>query len=168
MYEIIRLFYDITLFKKGPQDVPFSPFLTRITLLVYAFISFVMLFMQDYWLIAILKMGLDIVLLVLFTRLSLAWIHKSERYLQTLCALLGTDALITLAAIPASAVMLVPSNDIAVLAFFTVIGLMLWHWAVIGYILHQALEQPLGFSLGLALLYVMANYLVIGFLFTSL
>lgn len=166
MFEIVKLFYDIILFKKGPQDVPFSRLLTRATLAVYAVINFLMLFMSNHWFSALLQMLTDIVILMLFTRVTLAWVHKPERYQQTLCALLGTDSLITLCAVPATAVMLVPSGDLAVLGFFIIVGLILWHWAVIGHILSHALSQHLSFSLGLALLYMMTAYLIMTKLFS--
>lgn len=165
MFEIVRLFYDILLFRKGPQDVPFSPSLTRMTLAVYAVVSFLMLFMSNHWFSALLKMLADVVLLMAFIRITLAWVHKSERYQQTFCALLGTDALLTLCGVPPTAVMLVPSGDLAILGFFIVVGLILWHWTVIGHILSHALEQTLGFSLGLALLYMMATYQILAILF---
>jgi hypothetical protein len=168
MFEILRLFYDIMLFKKTPQDVPFSPFLTRMTLVGYASISFLMVFMTSHWFSAVLEMAVDIVLLMAFARITLAWVHKSGRYQQTFCALLGTDALITLCGIPATAVMLVPSGDLGLLGLLILVGLMLWHWAVIAHILRHALEQTLGFSLGLALLYMMAAYQIIGLLFPTL
>ena len=167
MFEILRLFYDIILFKKGPQDIPFSPPLTRMTLVGYAAISFLMLFMTSHWFSAVLEMAVDILLLMAFTRVALAWVHKSERYQQTFCALLGTDALITLCAIPGTAVMLVPSGDLGLLGFLMVVGLMLWHFAVIAHILRQALDQSLGISLGLALLYLMAAYQIMNFLFPT-
>lgn len=165
MSEIVKLFYDILLFKKAPQDVPFSPALTRMTLTAYAAISFLMLFMSNHWFIALLKTAVDIMLLIGFVRITLAWVHKPERYQQTFCALLGTDALLTLCGIPPTAVMLVPSGDLAIFGFLMVVGLILWHWAVIGHILSHALEQTLGFSLGLALLYMMATYQILSVLF---
>jgi hypothetical protein len=166
MLEIVRLFYDICLFKKSPQDVPFSPFLTRLTLIAYAVISFLTLFMSSHWFNALLEMVADIVMLMLFVRIVLAWVHKSERYHQTFCALLGSDCLITLAAIPATAVMLVPSGDLVVMGFFIVVGLMLWHLAIIAHILSHALSESFGFSLGLSLLYMMSIYWFMGLLFS--
>lgn len=165
MFEFLRLFYDIILFKKTPQNIPFSPFLTRITWVMYALINFVMLFMQSHWSSALLEIAVGTVMLMIFTRVTLAWVHKLERYQQTFCALLGTDALITFSALPATAVTLIPTGNIAVLGLLIMIALMLWHWAVIGYILSHALDQPLGFSLGLALLYVMIIYGLMEFLF---
>lgn len=165
MFEIVQLFYDIIWFKKAPQDVPFSPPLTKMVLLVYAAVNFLMLFMSNHWFNAVVKTAVDLALMLLFLRVTLAWVGKPERYQQTFCAFLGTDTLITLCGILPTSVMLVPSGDFAVLAFFIVVGLMLWHWAVMGHILSHALEQPFGFSLGLALLYMMATYQVLGMLF---
>jgi hypothetical protein len=165
MMEIVRLFYDILLFKKGPEDVPFSPLLTRVTLAVYALVNFLMMAMSSHWFSAVLEMAVDMVMLIIFTRVVLAWVHKPERYQQTFCALLGTDALITLCAIPATATLLIPAGDIPVFGFFIVVGLMLWHWAVIGHILSHALAQHLSFGLGIALLYMMAAYQIMTLLF---
>lgn len=165
MFELARIFYDITLFKKNPQDIPFSKSLTRIILIIYAVIDFLMQFMSSHLFTALLQMLADIVILMLFTRIALTWAHKSGRYQQTLCALLGTDALITFCAIPATAVMLVPSGELAVLGFFAMVALILWHWAVIGHILSHALSQHLSFGLGVALLYMMLAYQVMAVLF---
>jgi len=53
----------------------------------------------------------------------------------------------------------------ALLAFFVIIALMIWHWAVIGHIIRNALEQTLVFSLGLAFLYILGSYQVMALLF---
>jgi hypothetical protein len=158
MLNLIKLFYEIALFKKTPQSIPYSPFLSRITLLAYALISFLMLYISSPWFVAVLQMGADVLLLIAFVKITLAWVGKSMRYQQTLCALLGTDALMTFAAFPAAAVLSVPSGDIMWLGLVVMVGLLLWRWAVIGYILHHATEQPQGLCLGLALLYAMLAY----------
>ena len=168
MFEIVRLFYEILLFRKVPQDVPFSHWLTRLTLIAYAIISLLMSLMGSRLLSSLLEVAADILLLMAFTQIALAWVHKSERYQQTFCALLGTDALITLFAIPATAVMLIPGGGLDVLGFFVIVGLMLWHWSVIAHIFHHALDQTFGFSLGLALLYMMTVYWVMDLIFPAI
>ena len=40
MYEIIRLFFDICLFRKGPEDVPHSLMLLQLSIVAYAVIGF--------------------------------------------------------------------------------------------------------------------------------
>ena len=52
----------------------------------------------------------------------------------------------------------------AVLAFIVTIALMIWHWAVTGHIIRNALGQTWAFSLGLAFLYLLGSYQVMAFL----
>jgi hypothetical protein len=165
MSEIVTLFYQILWFKKDPQDIPFSPALTLVTLLGFAAIDFVMLFMSNHWFSALLQVGVEITIMLIFTRGALFLAGKYERYQQTLCALLGTDALITLFAIPATAPMLIPSGDIAFFGFLIVVLLILWHWIVVGHIFRHALDESFSFGLGVAFLYILAVYLLIGLLF---
>ncbi len=43
MYDIIKLLFDICLFKKGPQDVPYSVWLLRILVAIYVSVTALML-----------------------------------------------------------------------------------------------------------------------------
>ena len=167
MLEILKLFYQICLFQKGPQDVPYSPLLTKLVVLSYAVISFLLLNMSNLRVIAALQVLVDIVLTISFTLIVLLWVGKLARFQQTLCALFGTDSLLNFFSIPAFATIIIPEtiSDISILAFFAIVGLMIWHWAIMGNILRHALEQNLGFALGLALLYVMGFYQLMSFLF---
>lgn len=162
MYELIRLYYEIAIFSKGPQDVPVSRWLLRIMTLVYLVINFlvVMLSVDAYG--AILQVIVEVLLVFGFAWGVLILAGKPERFQQTTCAMLGTDALISLIALPAMATLM---GQGSVLAFFAVVGFILWHWLVTGYILHHALSKPLIFSLGVAFLYILATYQVMAFLF---
>ena len=165
MFEILKLFYDIALFKKGPQDVPFSKFLTQLTLLSYAFVSFLMFFMSSHWTKALLQVAADIFVVIVFTRITLFITRKSGRYQQTFCALLGTDMFISLCAIPPTASMIAPNGTIADLGVLVMIGLMLWHLAVIGHIFRHALSESFSFGFGIGFLYMFSAYLLMGLLF---
>jgi hypothetical protein len=167
MLEIVKLFYQLSLFKKAPQDIPYSLILTRLMLLIYTAISFLLFFMSAPWFKAILQVVTDLSVMLIFTRILLFWVGKTERYQQTLSALLGTDALISFCALPATASLITPTtaNGLTLFAFLMVVGLMLWHWAVVGHIFRHALSQSLSFGLGIALLYMMTAYQVMGFLF---
>ena len=165
MLEIVRLFFEIACFQKAPQDVPFSRALTKMLLLFYVVVKFLGLFMSSDYFTAALQTGVDILLLLAFLHVALKWTRKSERFRQTFCALLGTETLLAVFSIPAIAIMLVPTaGGFGVLGFYSMIALILWHWAVIAHILSHALEQAFSFSVGLALLYMMANYFISGFL----
>jgi hypothetical protein len=70
--------------------------------------------------------------------------------------------LISFLAMPGMASMMIGRG--ALLAFIITIALMIWHWAVTGHIIRNALGQTWTFSLGLAFLYLLGSYQVMAFL----
>jgi hypothetical protein len=163
MFEIIKLLFDICLFKKGPQNLPNSVWLLRILAVVDAGISFLMLSIRGNWLNSLLQAVAGVLLVVGFSWIMLYVGRRLERFDLTACALLGTDALISFFALPGMASMMLGRS--APLAFFVTIALMIWHWAVIGHIIRNALGQTLVVSLGLAFLYLLGSYQVMALLF---
>ena len=55
MFEIIKLLFDICLFKKGPQDLPPSVWLLRRLVVVDVIVSFLMLSIHTDWLNSLLQ-----------------------------------------------------------------------------------------------------------------
>lgn len=163
MFEIIKLLFDICLFKKGPQNLPNSVWLLRILVIVDVGISFLMMNIRTDWFNSLLQAVVGVLLVVGFSWIMLYVGRRLERFDLTACALLGTDALISFFALPGMASMMLGRG--ALLAFFVIIALMIWHWAVIGHIIRNALEQTLVFSLGLAFLYILGSYQVMALLF---
>jgi hypothetical protein len=162
MYELLKLFFDICLFKKGPQDIPVSNWLLRFLIVIYAFISFLIIFLSSDAADTILQVLIGIMLI-----LGPAWVilyvaKKLHRYQQTTCALIGTDTLFSFFALPAMATLI---GQGTMLAFITIVILMLWHWVVSGHIFSQALEQPFSFGLGISFLYILTSYQVMALLF---
>ena len=163
MFGIIKLLFDICLFKKGPQDLPYSLWLMRVLLFVYISVRVLMLSMHFDWLNVLLQTIADIFLVVGFFWIMLYLARKLGRFYQVISAILGTDALISFFALPGMATM--ETGQGGLLALFVVLGLIGWHWAVTGHIISNALEKTLSFSLGLAFLYLLASYQVMAFLF---
>lgn len=163
MFEIIKLLFDICLFKKGPQNLPPSVWLLRVLVVVDVIISFLMISIRTDLAVSLLQAIVSALLIVGFSRLMLYLARKRERYNQTTCALLGADALISFFALPGMASMMIGRG--ALLAFIITIALMIWHWAVTGHIIRNALGQTLIFSLGLAFLYILGSYQVMALLF---
>jgi hypothetical protein len=89
---------------------------------------------------------------------------KPARFPQTLCALLGTDSVITACAIPAIASLIAEPTG---LGYFAMLILMIWHWLVTGHIYRHALDKPLFFGLGLSLLYILLSSQVMAVLFPA-
>lgn len=163
MFEIIKLLFDICLFKKGPQDLPPSVWLLRILVVVDVIVSYLMLSIHTDWLNSLLQAIVSAALIVGFSWLMLYVARKRERFYQTTGAFLGTEAVISFLALPGMASMMI--GTAALLAFIITIALMIWHWAVVGHIIRNALGQTLTFSLGLAFLYILGSYQVMALLF---
>lgn len=162
MYELIKLFFEICMFKKGPEDIPVSYWLFRLLILVYACLSYIILAMDGYGFKAALQVLFEVFLILGLCWIILFFAKKIERYQHTTCALLATDALISFFSLPAMASLIGQGNASA---FIVVVLLMIWHWAVSGHIFSRALDQPIGFGLGVSFLYILTFYQVMGFLF---
>ncbi|MCK4842977.1 MAG: hypothetical protein KAT04_14035 [Methylococcales bacterium] len=165
MYEFLKLFFDICLLKKGPQDIPVSQWLLRLLIAIYAGISFFILVLNSDVFNTILQVIVELALILSSTAIILYIANKRSRYQQTASALMATDALISFFALPAMATLVVQSSDLAVITIFC---LMLWHWVVSGHIFSQTLEQPFAFGLGVAFLYILVSYQVMALLFPEI
>lgn len=163
MFEIIKVLFDICLFKQGPQDLPPSVWLWRVLVVVDVAVSFLMISIQTGLVMSLLQATVSASLIVGFSGLMLYLSRKWARFYQTTSALLGTDALISFFALPGMASMTIGRG--ALLAFAITIALMIWHWAVTGHIIRNALGQTWSFSLGLAFLYILGSYQVMALLF---
>jgi len=115
------------------------------------------------WLNVLLQVFVDILIVIGFVWIMLYLARKPGRFYQVLSAVLGTDAMISFFALPGMASM--ETRQGGLLVFLVMLGLIGWHWAVIGHIIRNALEQSLSFSLGLAFLYLLGSYQVMALLF---
>ena len=163
MFDIIKLLFEICLFKKGPQDLPYSLWLLRLLLVVYIGIRILMLSIHFDWLNVLLQVIVDVILVASFFWIILYLSRKLGRFYQALSAVLGTDAMISFFALPGMATIETGNGGLWVV--LVMLGLIGWHWAVTGHIIHNALEQSLSFSLGLAFLYLLGSYQVMALLF---
>ena len=163
MFDIIKVLFDICLFKKGPQDLPYSLWLLRLLLVVYVSIRVLMLSIRFDWLEVLLQVIVDIFLVAGFFWIMLYLARKLGRFYQALSAVLGTDALISFIALPGMATMETGHGELWVI--LVVLVLIGWHWAVTGHIIRNALDKSLSFSLGVAFLYLLGSYQVMALLF---
>lgn len=163
MYELTKLVFEICLFKKGPQHLPYSNALLKLLVFVDLGISFLMFTIQVNILEAFLQAFIGVMLVLMISGVIVYLGKKPRRFTQTACALVGVDAVISFFALPAMATLNTGYNSELVIA--VMIGLMIWHWAVTGHIFRHALDQTFVFGLGLAFLTTVASYQVITFLF---
>ena len=166
MRALFELFLAICLLRKGPQDVPASPVLLRLTLLSYG-LSAVLIPLLDVSLVtSLLLIMLDIALLTGLTYGALALRDYRPRFMQTLTALLGTGTLLQLLALP---LLFLPEQEMAGTGAppwlgLLWLGLFIWGIAVMAHILRQALSTSLGVGVLYSLAYVMLYWTLSGWL----
>lgn len=165
MYELLKLFFNICLFKKGPQDIPGSKTVLYLITPFFISINFLILILSSDFSNALLQVLVEVLLILVLNWIILFFSKKLLRYSQTICALMGTDTIISFFAMPVMATLLLQGGG---LAFFVLVALMIWHWAVTGHILSNALDQSLSFGLGISFLYILASYQCMALVFPEL
>lgn len=161
---LLKVFIEICLFRKGPQDLPESDFLLGLTLFMNVLASVFLASLEVELTRALLQSLMAPAILALFIYGLLALFRRGNRCKQTLTAAVACDALITGLAIPLVFVSLVfpgMRTEAGLLLF----GLMLWGTAVIGHIVRVALETPYMTGLVLALAYTVVSYRIMMALF---
>lgn len=147
-----RLFLDIVLFKKGPQDVPDSPVLFALVLLADVVISTVVGALEGDVSGALVQAFVASVLLLAFVALILLLTSHRERFQKTATAVLGCDALMTLAALPVSLL-----SDVLSGLGLLIMGILFWNLLVFAHILKHALGVGYSLSVALALIFTLTS-----------
>lgn len=98
--ELAQLFWNICLFRRGPQDVPSTDALTAILLLLTAAVGTLIVYV-NYPLVTALRAGVvDSVSVWVTTAALLALFRHPRRIRQTFCAVAGSGLVISLLALP--------------------------------------------------------------------
>lgn len=162
---LIKLFFDICLYRKGPQDLPVSSLLLGLSLLAYLIVGMVLLGLETTWTDAAIQALVEAGMLLGFVFITLQIAGLTSRFLQTSTAMVGTDVVISSFAVPLLTWMISSPESKGVIYLFLLM-LMLWHVAVVAHILRHALSRSLAIGFGLAIVYIVASYRVMVALFT--
>lgn len=165
MFELIKLYFDMCLLRKAPQDVPYSLLVFWLSLALYGMAGFLLLYMSLGWLKSIIQLMVEIILILGFTGGMLTVSGRLGRFFQTASAMLGTDAVISFLGLPVIASMMLGS--MSALPYYISIGLMIWHLFITGHIFRHALDKSYGFGLGLAFLYIFVSFQLMVLLFAE-
>jgi hypothetical protein len=161
MSQLISLFWSITLFRKGPQDVPYSRLLLYWMLTVDAGVNSGLLIINAAEMIWAQVLA-DTCITAAFTWPLLYFAGLKARFMQTWTSLLGTDVIISLfAAAPLISLEQHANNA----AQWALLLLLLWHWLVYGHIFRHALNRSWSMGLALALFYILLSSQIMGALF---
>ncbi len=165
MQQFLRIFLDIVLWRRGPQDLPASVMLLGLTVAAYVAVSAAQLALLGEtaatWLFFVV---LDPLLLAAWTWLVLRIYGRTERFAQTATAVFGTSALLGVAVyLPVqfllSALGAGPESGLAqILALLLVVAFAL----VTGRILKLATETNMVTGIAIALTYFLLVNLLVG------
>jgi hypothetical protein len=95
--QFLKVFFDIVLWRRGPQDLPSSMLLVAATLVAYVLVSVLQLaLMHESGSAYFVFLVADPVVLMSWIWIVLKVYRREERYPQTIAAILGSSALISL------------------------------------------------------------------------
>jgi hypothetical protein len=95
MLKLLQTFLDIALWRKGPQDLPASQFLAWCVLATYVSTSFIQVQLFNLQLrTATLIIVVDVVMLLGWLWVVLAFFGRRQRFVQTITAVLGVGTLL--------------------------------------------------------------------------
>ena len=157
MQQFLKVFLDIVLWRRGPQDLPSSGLLVLMTLVAYVIVSGVQVaLMHESGAALLLFLIVDPLLLVGTVWLVLTVFGRKERFLQTTAAVVGTSALL-------SAVLSIPFQLLlnsqgegppTAATQLMALGLIVVFVLVTGRIFKLALESNLFTGIAISLTYV--------------
>lgn len=168
MSALIRLFWDICIFRRAPQDVPYSSFLLGILLLVKLVFEFVAYQIPDAngmtlpTSVVVPYLLVDAAATIVFIYLIL-WFHgHTARSVQTITASLGVDIIVGVAQLPlqylASAVGTQPG--MVGLFYMGSMAIFVWELAVYTYVIRHALSTSVFRAGGYALLLFILGFVI--------
>ena len=150
-----------------PQDLPLSRFLLGLALATYAATSIAGFALRLPFGEALLAGPADTAILALLTVSLLAVKRLKPRLEQTLTAMAGCGAFLTVTAIPLVAVLDPDTRGIATNGMAALIlgMVLLWSFAVTAHILRHALSSSFLMGLMLAIVFHVVSYEVLSMLF---
>ncbi len=167
MLKLISAYWQICLFRCGPQDLPYSTVLFYLTLAAYLSMDFVLSVQDLSFGDALLASIVDATVLLSFSGVLLWMRSLTARMIQTFSALLGSSTLLGIIALPLLSWQLALGTDSPdiILPSFLLLAILIWNLAVVGHILRHALSSTTGVGIGLALLYIFISINVMRSLF---
>lgn len=164
MYLLLQRFFQICLFQSSPRDLPASSFLTIATLIGYSITGLLVELARTPLSTSIAMVGVDLLILSGLSWVIL-WVRQlTHRYQQTLTALAGCGAILTLFAWP----IIFLQDSTSANNSFVIILMWLWFFwqtLVFSHIISRALSTSLFIGTGLILIYVFVSYSVAQTLF---
>jgi hypothetical protein len=170
MKELIQLFTQIALLRRGPQDVPASTLLLWISVVAYFGINFLVSCLMppmDGW---PAELAVDVVFTLVWYFVLLRVTGRSERTLQTTTAVFGFQAVLSPLLVLSNGLMARFAKDPTWQLPVALIWLMLVIWLIAAnsHVVKAALEWSSTASVFLVILQIVAGQIVLSALFPPL
>jgi hypothetical protein len=167
MKDIIRLFTQIALLRRGPQDLPASLLLLVLSIAGYLCVNFVVssaLPPDEHWQGPML---VDALFTFVWYVVLLRLLGRPERMLQTVSAVFGLQAVLSPLLIAATWLMRRVGEDATWQLPVTCVGLLLLAWLIAAnsHVVKAALEWPGAASVALVILQMIAAWVLVFALF---
>lgn len=170
MTELIKFFFNISILKANPQDLPSSSFLMMMTVGAYGLLSFMISLLELSIGQAMISAFADTLLLTALAYISLWIISTPERRTQTITALAGTGVILQFIAWPIL-LWISSINDTDSLLNhipqWALLLLVIWNILMIAHILRHALTVALPITFGISVLYVYFSIRIASILFIA-
>lgn len=162
MQQLAKLFWEICVLRKGPQDVPAAHILFWLLLLLGLIVDLIIAVNFIDFEHALLVVLANAAVLFGVVILLLAILGFANRIFQTLTTLIGTGLVFSFIRLPVMFVVkLVPQN--AGMFGFVEIIILVWSLVVIAHILRHALSIQLFLAGALAFGYFMLSYQLVNY-----
>ena len=158
----LKIYLGICLLRANPQDLPTSNRLMLAALVAYGLADVIGVLDILSLDIAVLAAAVDTLLLIVATHVALRWRNAVNRFPQTLSALAGCGALLSLLAWAAAGLTREWLPPPWVWAPF-----LLWYTLVFGHILRHALSLAMPAGVAVSLLYIILSMGVTGLFVNS-
>ena len=171
MMELLWLFAQIALLRRGPQDIPASPVLLLVTVFGYAAVNSLMAMLLPAtpapWFLPLI---IETLFLLAWCVVLLRVMNRPERFLQTATAMFGYQMVLTPPIAAATWLMQQVDKESAWMLPVVVVVLALLVWLVTagGRIFKAALEWSMPAGVGLMVAQLLALNLLIAALFAPL
>ena len=159
MWALASAFIDIALHRSGPDRLPASRFLLIVVLAIYFPVNFLRLYVSGpATRLELIFIVADTALFFGFVYAVLGFFRFRPRFLQTACALLGTDVLINIIGLPIAAGGSAATAGTGPATVFSILYLVLFIWwiDIAGFIISRAVEQPYVVGIMFVIFYVIA------------
>ncbi len=164
---LLRLFLNLCLIKKGPQDIPKNTALLKGTFLCYLLSGSVLLSVDNSMIDAVLQAFIDAILLGVFMYGLLSFFSVLGRFNQSMTAMYGSGALITMVSAPIMfGFQSIAHNGQKLGVFgFVLAWLVVWNFVVMANIIRETIQKSLITSILLTFCYLYLSYQLIDALY---